>query len=226
MLKLLIADPSEPFARSLGAELRGEFEIKICTDGVSTLEILQSFRPDALVLNVMLPRKDGLTILQESAYKPRIILGIMPRNFEYAYQRAIDLGVQYVLISPAVSVLRLRLMDMLKTASPNADPGEQAAIHLHILNFHTHLDGYRQLCVGIPIFAKNPGQLLSKELYPAIAAALGLTDPRTVEHSIRKSIADAWRRRDPAVWGKYFPPSRNPPTNKAFLSAIAELLVR
>lgn len=224
MLKLLIADPSEPFARSLGAELRGEFEIQICTDGKAASEKLRTFQPDALVLNVMLPHKDGLTVLQESSFKPRIILGIMPHNFEYAYQRAIDLGVQFILIAPAISALRIRLIDMLKTTSANADPAEQASVHLHILNFHTHLDGYRQLCVGIPIFAQNPGQLLSKELYPAIAEALNLTDPRTVEHSVRKSIADAWRRRDPAVWDKYFPPSKRPPNNKAFLSAIAELL--
>ena len=95
---------------------------------------------------------------------------------------------------------------------------------LRKLNMHTHLDGYRQLCLAIPMFAENPGTRLSKELYPAIADKMALADPRAVEHSIRMAITDAWARRDPAVWDKYFPGSHKPPNNKAFLCRLAELL--
>ncbi|MBQ8358297.1 MAG: response regulator [Oscillospiraceae bacterium] len=224
MLKLLIADESEPFAEALTAELRAEFDIRNCQDGETALEMLFSFRPDVLILNLMLPYKDGLTVLQQSAHRPRVMIAITPYLSDYIQQRAADLGVQYIMRTPAVSALRIRLMDMLASAEPKADLSAQAAVHLHILNFHTHLDGYRQLCVGVPIFAKNPGMLLSKELYPAIAARLDATDPRTVEHSIRKSIADAWNRRDLVAWEKYFPGSHTPLTNKEFISRLAEML--
>jgi hypothetical protein len=120
-------------------------------------------------------------------------------------------------------------MDLIATTiAPKADLNAQAAVLLHSLNFPTHLDGYQQLCVGIPIFAKNPNMRLSKELYPQIARQFSLPDARTVEHSIRKAVASAWVRKDPAVWAKFFPADPNGeflcPTNKEFIAHIAEHL--
>ncbi len=229
MRKLLIADPSEPFTDGLKEVLGNEFDLQICHDGETALETLNAFRPEVLILNLMLPFKDGLTVLQESAHHPRTILAICPYINTYIKQVSATLGVQYIMIMPTVSALRVRLMDMIaSTADPKEDLSGQTVVHLHILNFLTHLDGYRQLCVGIPLFAKNPNMRMSKELYPAIAKQLGLADPRTVEHSMRKAICAAWTRRDPVLWAKYFPPKPDGtipcPTNKAFISRLAELL--
>ena len=63
MLKLLIADCSEPFTEALEAVFKNEFDLRICYDGETALETLLSFRPDALVINFQLPYKDGLTVL-------------------------------------------------------------------------------------------------------------------------------------------------------------------
>ena len=130
----------------------------------------------------------------------------------------------------SVECLRVRLMDMLTAMTqPQKDLPGQTAVHLHTLNFRTHLDGYHQLLVGIPLFANNPDIRLSKELYPAIAAHFKLPDARTVEHSVRNAIEDAWLRRDPAVWANYFLPNADGkipcPTNKKFFAAIAEKLI-
>ena len=130
---------------------------------------------------------------------------------------------------PKVNALRVRLMDMIAAAANSQEsPPAQTVVHLHTLGFLTHLDGYQQLCVGIPLFAQNPGIRLTKELYPAIASQTGSPDGRTVEHSIRKAIAAAWARKDPAVWAKYFPPNSDGaipcPTNKEFICRMAELL--
>lgn len=222
--KLLIADGSEPFTDALAESLRAEFDIKICRDGETALELLHSFRPEVLILNFLLPYKDGLTVLQESDHRPCVILGITPQLTDYTQHRAVELGVQYIMVTPTVNAVRVRLMDILASTAPKTELTNQVAVHLHILNFHTHLDGYRQLCVGVPVFAGNPGMLLSKELYPAIAVQLEHSDPRTVEHSIRKSIADAWAYREPVVWEKYFPGRHTAPTNKEFISRLAEML--
>lgn len=229
MHKLLIADPSEPFSEALEAVLKNEFDLQICHDGDSALEALLTFQPDILILNFMLPFKDGLTLLQQSAHRPRIILAIAPYVSPYIEQSAAALGVQYIMIMPTVSTLRVRLMDILtSTCSPAGDLSAQTLLLLHTLNFPTHLDGYRHLCVGIPIFAENPDMRLSKELYPAIAAHFGSPDPRTVEHSIRKAIASAWASRDPRIWVKYFPPNADGtvdcPSNKAFISRLSAML--
>ncbi len=228
MHKLLIADASEPYTDALSDIFQHEFELKICHDGETALETLLSFTPDILILNLMLPFKDGLTVLQESAHRPRVILAVTPYVNPYIEQTAVNLGIQYIMIMPTVSSLRVRLMDMIaNTISPTQNLSSQTVVHLHALGFQTHLDGYRQLCVGLPLFAATAGMRLSKELYPAIAERLGHLDARSVEHSIRKSIENAWSRRDPAVWAKYFPGHIGEhvcPTNKEFLSRIAEML--
>ena len=225
MLKILIADGSEPFTDALTEVLKKDFELKICHDGETALELLLSYEPDILILNFMLPYKDGLTLLQQSAHKPKIILAISPYVNPYIEQTAANLGVQYIMIMPKVDALRVRLLDMIASdLSPREEPKSQVMVHLHILNFFTHLDGYHQLCVGIPLFLQNPGMRLSKELYPVIADHFGLPDARTVEHSIRKAITAAWDRKNPTVWEKYFPGCKACPTNKAFISRLAEML--
>lgn len=228
MLKLLIADPSDGFTDGLVDIFKSDFIIETCQNGEIALELLQSFRPDTLILNLQLPYKDGLTLLQESAYQPPVILGVTPLVSNYTITRSVDMGIQYLLISPTIQSVRVRFLDLVATVGKSKMAlADQTVTHLHTLNFQTHLDGYRQLCLGIPVFAKTPGMRLSKELYPAIAEKFG-GDARTVEHSIRKSIESAWRHKDPLVWGKYFPPNddgRIPcPSNKVFISRLAEML--
>lgn len=222
MLKLLVADMSAEFTGVLEKTLRGEFEMQICHDGETALELLQQFKPDVLIFHFLLPFKDGLTVLQESAFRPRVIMALTHYLPPYTEKRAADLGVQYILLSPTINTLRVRLMDLI--AENQAKEETRVAVHLHTLGFRSNLDGYRQLCEGIPIYAQNPGMLMSKELYPAIGEIFSLPDCRTVEHSIRKAVADAWSRRDPVLWEKYFPGATEAPTNKAFISKLAEML--
>lgn len=109
--------------------------------------------------------------------------------------------------------------------------GEISAVHqeqtkrmLDELRIPVHRNGYKQLCVAIPLFVLDPFQSLNKELYPRVAMQLNCTDGRAVEHCIRDCILWAWAHRDPEVWAQYFPYSEKAPTNKQFLSVLAERL--
>lgn len=231
MQKLLIADSSDIFMSALEAALREQFQVITCADGDTLLDLLPRCRPDVLILNLMLPYKDGLTVLQQTSYHPPVILAITMHLSAYVEHTITDLGVDYTMIAPSVSAVVLRLQDLLKqyTAPAQDMDIEAKAVHyLHLLNFHTHLDGYRQLCLALPMFARNPQMLMTKELYPAVAQLCGCKDGRSVEHSIRKAIQAAWRKRDNAIWRKYFAfglrGSIPCPTNKEFICRLAEIL--
>ncbi len=231
MRKLLIADSSEPFTNALKNAFRGEFDIRICQDGKTALELLASFCPDALILNLMLPFKDGLTVLQETAYVPPAVLALTNYSSDYIVRAAAQLGVDYILTMPCVNAVCVRLLDLLQQSpvpKRKSTPQNETAVHLHILNFTTRRDGYQQLCAGIPLFSRDPNQRLTKELYPAVAELCGSKDGRAVEHSIRCAIETAWKSRDDAVWAKYFPQNADGnipcPSNKTFISRLAELL--
>lgn len=232
MEKLLIADPSIVLTDALAEVFQSEFDLQVCHDGEAASELLHSFRPDALILNLMLPFQDGLTVLQKCAHRPRCILATTSITNPYIQQLCQELGVQYLMLLPAsVSALRVRLMDMVHSVSaPKVEFSAQVALHLHNLGIPAHLDGYRQLCAGIPLFVQNPNMLLSKELYPTIAKQFDLPDPRTVEHSIRKAIQSAWQKKDPLTWQTYFPANHQGstpcPTNKVFIAGVAKRLER
>lgn len=231
MQKLLIADSSDVFISALASALQGQFEIFICTDGQSTLEQLQQEKPDILILNLMLPHKDGLTVLQQTDFHPSVIMAITMHMSAYVEQAITTLGVDYTMIAPSVESVVLRLRDLLgqyTVAAQQPDPNAIVIHHLHLLNIPTHLDGYRQLCLALPMFAQNPQQLLTKELYPSISRLCGCPDGRAVEHSIRKAIHAAWQHKDNAIWRKYFTVNSSGksacPTNKEFICRLAEIL--
>lgn len=231
MQKLLIADSSEIYTSALASALGGQFHLLICHDGETALELLQQEKPDILILNLLLPHKDGLTILQQTDFHPAVIMAITMHLSAYVEQTITALGIDYTMIAPSVESVVLRLQDLLKQyAAPacSRDPDAKILHHLRLLQVPTHLDGYRQLCLAIPMFAQNPQQLITKELYPAVARLCGSRDGRAVEHSIRNAIHAAWKQRDNAIWRKYF--SLGPrgfipcPTNKEFICRLAEIL--
>ena len=76
MKRLMIADSSTAMISALESALGQQYEIQSCTDGETAKCLLEQFQPDILILNLMLPRKDGLTLLQETAFRPAIILAL------------------------------------------------------------------------------------------------------------------------------------------------------
>ena len=231
MQKLLIADSSEIFISALEEKLNQDFLICTCGDGNTLTELLSDYQPDVLIMNLMLPYTDGITALQKSCFHPPVILAIAMHMSAYVERTVIDLGIDYTMIAPSVDAVVLRLRDLMRSYSTPVDTADihsQVRHHLHLLNIPTHLDGYRQLSLALPLFAANPQQRITKELYPAVAHSCGCTDGRSVEHSIRKAICAAWKHRDNAIWRKYFglgsQGTVSCPTNKEFLCRLAELL--
>ena len=231
MQKLLIADSSEVFTSTLAAALQDQFQVTVCADGKTAWNLLQELRPDILILNLMLPYVDGLTLLQETPFRPSVILAITMHMSTYVEQAVSALGIDYTMIVPSVETVVHRLQSLIQQytlPAESIDAYDKVAHHLRLLNFQPHRDGYQQLCIALPLFAENPKQLLTKELYPAVAKQWGCKDGRSVEHSIRKAIRGAWQQRDNATWRKYF--SLGPrgqivcPTNKEFICRLAEIL--
>ena len=160
MLRLLIAESSEVFAAALAKAFDPELEVCICTDGCTALDLLLTFRPDALILDLELPMKDGITVLRETAHRPGLILATCSLPTPYAQKTIVELGVRHLMTMPTVNAVSVCLMDMLRQDTVKPDPAAAAALHLHILNFKPIHHGYRQLCTALPLFAADPRQKL------------------------------------------------------------------
>ena len=64
MRKLLIAEGSEELRQALAQSLDGEFTVQTCADGEAARKLLHDFLPDLVVLDLMLPEIDGITLLR------------------------------------------------------------------------------------------------------------------------------------------------------------------
>src|SRR5205814_7159379 len=64
--RVLVVDDDTALAEMLGIVLRGEgFDTSVCGDGAQALEAFRSSRPDLVLLDVMLPGRDGIEVCRQ-----------------------------------------------------------------------------------------------------------------------------------------------------------------
>ncbi len=63
---MLVVDDDTALAEMLGIVLRGEgFDTSFCADGAQALEVFRASRPDLVLLDVMLPGRDGIEVCRQ-----------------------------------------------------------------------------------------------------------------------------------------------------------------
>ena len=227
---LIIADPSEDFRKTLAFELDGHFDIRLCCDGYETQAEIDSAAPDLLVMDPTLSGIDGISLLQHAAKlaKPPVALVISRFFSDYMLDSLYQLGVAYVMSKPCdMYYFKARILDLAQHVSSPAAPVDarsQISGLLLQLSIRPKVAGYLYLTEGILRLVEQPEQSITKELYPAIAAAHQTTTD-AVEHSMRTAIKGGWARMDTQVWLQFFPANADGviprPTNADFLSRLA-----
>ena len=231
--KLLIADSSEELCRALNDLLGQRYHICTCHSGDRALELLCSFSPDLIYIDLMLPQIDGLAVLQtalQEGIRPAMLVsvGLQSPYIERALSR---LQVDYVLKKPCSAKVIAGHIDELAGAAHGApvkasDLQAEIAGILVQMGFKNNLSGFRYVVSGLPMFAENPQQTVTKELYPAIGKLNGKTGEQ-VERAIRNAIELAWQRRDERIWRMYFAPAPDGsiprPTNGQLLHTLMRM---
>lgn len=236
MLKLLIIDGAEDFRAGLADALKGMYIVKTCGDGQSALELARSFGPDLLILDLMISGVDGLSLVQlitQIRGQP-LILATTRFLSDYVLEAASRIGIDYMVVKPCnIQALVGRLADLVDSRNPGIkarpDPRVSVANLLLAMGFATNNKGYTYLREAIPIYAEDPQQAITKELYPAVAKRCGGSADQ-VERAMRTAIERAWLRRDEHIWKLYFTPlpegEIKKPSNSEFISRLADLLIR
>lgn len=232
--KLLIAEGAEDFRVALADALRGAYHVRQCSDGREALEQMRKFLPDIVVLDMMLPGLDGITILEmaTSAGLRPVVLATTRYLSDYVLEAAERFQVGYLMMKPCdvraavarISDLSQRIRQPMIT-QPN--PRNHVSNLLLALGVATKLKGYSYLREAILLMAKDPAQSVTKELYPAVGALCN-ADADNVERSCRSAIVSAWNNRDDQLWQLYFAADGSGmlkrPTNATFISRLADTL--
>lgn len=121
--RVLIADDNEPNVELLEAYLAGlDIDVEIAVDGQDTLDKVASFKPNLVLLDVMMPKLSGFEVCQRLKSDPStsgvMILMVTALNELGDIERAVEAGTDDFLSKP-VNKLELlkRVENMLKLSS-------------------------------------------------------------------------------------------------------------
>ena len=239
--RVLLADASEEFRILLQQTIEdtGEFEVVGSVgDGMQILPLVEQYRPQVLILDVVLPGMDGFGIVRQLKTMgddaPAVIV-VSAFCSQEMVQRAVDLGVYFFLPKP-VSEESL-LEHMREAVSSGEEPdvphapaleGQVTAI-IHEIGVPAHIKGYQYLREAIMIAVEDMDVInaVTKVLYPEVAKRFATT-PSRVERAIRHAIEVAWDRGDLETLQHYFGytvnSAKGKPTNSEFIALIADRL--
>lgn len=241
-MRILLADDDTEFCARMSAVLDSadDFElVGIAENGEKALSAVNELRPDVLIIELMLPVMDGMSVLsrlhEQDGPHPAVMVFSAFASPQIGAECA-ALGVDLFLrkpMEPQAVCERLRLW---RTGQMRAVKAEESmALELrvteviHQVGVPAHIKGYQYLREGIILTVRNMEVInaVTKVLYPEIAKRFGTT-PSRVERAIRHAIEVAWDRGDLETLQKYFGytvnSAKGKPTNSEFIAMIADRL--
>ena len=218
--KILIVDDDNNIAELISLYLTKEcFETKIVNDGEQALREFDSFHPDLLLLDLMLPGIDGYQVCRELRHTsdvPIIMLSAKGETFDKVL--GLELGADDYIIKPFDAkelVARVRaVLRRFKVRQPSAPSGEKSVSYPDLtINLTNYSVTYMGKQVDMPpkelellyFLASSPHQVFTREqLLDHIWGYEYIGDTRTVDVHIkrlREKIKDNPSWSIATVWG-------------------------
>lgn len=101
-IKLLVIDDDSNISEMLSLHLESEgYEVKTAQDGVEGMNFFKMYEPDLVLLDIMLPRKDGWQVcreIREISNKPIIMITAKSETFDKVL--GLELGADDFLVKP------------------------------------------------------------------------------------------------------------------------------
>ena len=176
--RILIADDDRDLADLLADYLRHEsYTVETVHDGASALERLASAtlpRPDLLILDVMMPGRDGLETLKALRQRHGLpVIMLSARGEPVDRVIGLELGADDYLAKPCLPrELLARVRARLRTpaaAGSSPEPISLGGLHLDLLTRRASLDGRELELTGAEFslllaLATRPGQVVDKAM--------------------------------------------------------------
>ena len=252
-VRVLLADPNPEFCKLMSDLIGRERDMEVIGmtgDGLEAQELIQTQRPDVVLLDLVLSRLDGLSLLRRlsrDGLQSHVIVLSGFVNSKVVMDCA-GLGADYFMPNPcdtAVVLTQIRQVTGLSRETAAGDAVDCGAIWdramhgpdlegmvtdvIHEIGVPAHIKGYQYLREAI-ILTINDMEMINavtKVLYPEVARKFNTT-PSRVERAIRHAIEVAWDRGDVETLQRFFGYTvsgiKGKPTNSEFIAMIADNL--
>ena len=254
-LRIAIADDNERMLQLLEDIIKTDKDMEVvgkAENGEICLGLIREKQPDVVLLDIVMPKLDGLTVMEKThsdsriKKKPAFII-ITAIGQEGITEDAFNLGANYYIMKPFDNntlLNRIRYVKSNMGRHPAAGNTTRLAAELnnenqkvsietdvtnmiHEIGVPAHIKGYQYLRDSIIMAIEDADILnsITKILYPTIAKKYDTTASR-VERAIRHAIEVAWNRGNPDVlndlFGYTISNGKGKPTNSEFIALIAD----
>lgn len=219
--RILIVDDDENIAKLISLYLTKEFfDTKIVTDGVSALKEQETWQPNLILLDLMLPGVDGYQVCREIRLRSKVPIIILSAKAEvFDKVLGLELGADDYIVKPFDTkelVARVRaVLRRFSVPAPEETKPQEKYIEFPdlIINLRNYSVIYRGEPVDMPpkelellyFLASSPNQVFTREqLLDHIWGYEYMGDTRTVDvhiKRIREKIKDNQYWSITTVWG-------------------------
>ncbi len=252
-LNVAIADDNERMLQLLDQIVKSDEELEVvgkAGNGEELIEIIKEKEPDVVLLDIIMPKLDGLAVMdrinhEQNIKKPAFIV-ISAVSQEKTTEDAFELGADYYILKPFNNEMVLNRIRRVKTRQERTAGKEKkrqtyeskkeylehnletdVTNIIHEVGVPAHIKGYQYLRDAIIMSVKDMEMLnsITKILYPTIAKR-HQTTPSRVERAIRHAIEVAWSRGKmdtiEELFGYTVSGGKGKPTNSEFIALIAD----
>lgn len=199
--KVLVVDDEEPILELLKYNLeKNGYEVKTALDGAKAVDIAKKFIPDLVLLDIMMPKMDGVETCRQLRDLPELqkmfIVFLTARSEEYSEVAAFDIGADDYITKPIKPrALMSRLSALFRRESKKSTPANIITMGDLIIDRGSYTVSVSGNEINLPkkefellyFLAQNPNKVFSREdLLQNIWGTDVYVLARTVDVHIRK----------------------------------------
>ncbi len=217
--KILLIDDDPNICDLIKIYLENEgYEVKVACDGVEGLTYFKMYEPDLVLLDIMLPKKDGWQVcreIREQSQKP--IIMVTAKNEVFDKVLGLELGADDFITKPFnIKELSARVKAVLRRCNTHSSQNDDDVVKFH--NIEISLQKYElKLCgksVDVPpkelellyFLASNSNHVFTRDqLLDKVWGFDYLGDSRTVDVHVKRlrekleGVSTKWTLK--TVWG-------------------------
>ncbi len=199
--KILVVDDEGDILELLKYNLVKEgYDVKVASDGIKGVDIARSFIPDLIILDIMMPKQDGVETCRQIREIPELVntfvIFLTARSEEYSEVAAFDMGADDYITKPIKPrALVSRINAMFRRDTKQAKDSSQITVDNLVIDRSSYTVFLGEEKINLPkkefellhFLAKNPSKVFSRdELLQNIWGTDVYVLARTVDVHIRK----------------------------------------
>ncbi|MCU6748148.1 MULTISPECIES: sporulation transcription factor Spo0A [Lachnospiraceae] len=252
-LNVAIADDNQRILDLMEEIINMDNELNVvgkAKNGEEMCQIIRNKQPDVVLLDLIMPKMDGLTVMEQVSQDKRVnkrpyFIVVTAVGQEKITEDAFNKGANYYIMKPFNNEMLLNRIKSVRKMFRNYEKKNEDTTQdivsrekelenhvtnmLHEIGIPAHIKGYHYLRDAIIMAVDDMDVLnaITKVLYPTVAKKYQTTSSR-VERAIRHAIEVAWNRGKldtlDELFGYTVSTGKGKPTNSEFIALIADTI--